>query len=450
MSHTVRGWLLVLALASVPTAGFAASPQIQSSRQFHVPYKVPKSGAIAKIQLWMTADDGANWSLYRTDEKLSGKIPVEVQKDGRYGFFLVGELKDGRHGKLPTKNTTPQRIYLVDTQPPQLAFEAPAADLSVLPGALVEIRWRASDANLKARGVSLLYAINTMKGKRGKMEYKSIAKNLNPAGGFNWKVPGPVGASYRIRGVAEDEAGWRTEVDHTAEITVVDAKALLAARFGKVRKLVDEGKFDPALKELKTFAEPDRNDARHAFLQGLALSGLKRHDEALPKFQEAVKRNKRGKHVERAYLELGKIHFRRALKPPKQAGPSHKQEELEKARDYFEKSIAIRDADTAEEYCLAGVTCYKLWDIGRADSKLLDQARKHLAQATGKAAGSPLHAGNAHWYLAKIREFQKKYDKARDHWQKAAEHFAKATGYESFQRAAKQRANYLRKNNKYK
>lgn len=439
MSHTVRGWLFALALVSVPAAGFAASQQIKRSRQFHVPYKVPKSGAIAKIQLWMTADDGANWSLYRTDEKMLGKIPVEVQKDGRYGFFLVGELKDGRHGKLPTKNTTPQRIYLVDT-PPQLAFEAPAADLSVVPGALLEIRWRASDANLKARGVSLLYAI---KGNRGKMVYKSIAKDLQPIGGYNWLVPGPVGTSYRIRGVAEDETGGRTEVDHPAEITVVDAQALLAGRFGSIQKLVDEGKFDPALKELQAFTTSDRNDARHAFLQGLALVGLKNYKDALPKFVKAVKRDKR---LERAHLELGKIHFRRALKSPQQAGQPRKQDELKAARGYFEQSIAIRGADTAEEYCLAGVTCYKLWDIGRTDSKLLNQAEKHLSRAARKAAGSPLHAGNAHWYLAKIREFQKKYTKARDHWQKAAEHFAKAAGYESFHREAKQRANYLREN----
>ena len=96
------------------------------------------------------------------------------------------------------------------------------------------------------------------------------------------------------------------------------------------------------------------------------------------------------------------------------------------------------------------MTCYKLWDIGRTDGKLLNQAEKYLTQAARKAVGkstiSPLHAGNAHWYLAKIREFQQKYTKARDHWQKAAEHFAKATGYESFHRDAKQRANYLRKN----
>ena len=112
MSNAIRGWLLVLALASIPAAGFAASPRIQRSLQFRILYPVPKSGTIVKVELWMTADDGANWSLHRAEEQLSGKMPVKVQKDGRYGIKLVGVRKGQESDTQPPKNTTPKTIYL--------------------------------------------------------------------------------------------------------------------------------------------------------------------------------------------------------------------------------------------------------------------------------------------------------------------------------------------------
>jgi hypothetical protein len=188
------------------SGGGASTPQLINSLHASLKYQVDQEGpgGVAKVEVWMTTDDGQNWQLLCEDPDRRSPVEIDLPREGVYGLSLVVSSGAGSGGTPPQRGDAPDWRIEVDTT-------KPAAQLtSIRPGSGPEagtflITWMASDKNLKPDAIDLEFATQP------NGPWNPIAKGLKNDGSYRWPGAGITTGEFYFRMTASDMAGNVTE-----------------------------------------------------------------------------------------------------------------------------------------------------------------------------------------------------------------------------------------------
>jgi len=186
--------------ASSPPA--STSDHFVNSSSFALDYEIDTSDApgVARVELWLTRDNGNSWQLFTTDNDRRSPVLATVNGDGQYGFQIVIDDVNGQGDPRPQPGDLPQMSVTVDRQAPLVQLIAAEPDLNKA-AARLRIRWQAHDQQLAERPVSLHYS------HRPDGEWFVIAAQLDNRGQFDWQLPPQLPSEVYIRVGVLDAAG---------------------------------------------------------------------------------------------------------------------------------------------------------------------------------------------------------------------------------------------------
>ena len=173
-----------------------------STKRFRLDYAINAidPSGVAKVDLWMTRDNGREWTLWGSDPDSVSPFPVQVNDEGRYGFRVVIHSKDGLTGQGPSRGDPPDMYVHVDSRPPLVKITSVPYGRGNEAGRLV-INWSASDPFISLRPIRLSYS----RGATG--PWTVIEDGLRNAGRYVWKVEPNVPERIFLKIEATDQAG---------------------------------------------------------------------------------------------------------------------------------------------------------------------------------------------------------------------------------------------------
>lgn len=174
--------------------------QVISTKHASIDYKIEPVGpsGIGKVEVWMTADQGASWQKVGEDIDRRSPAEVDLPGEGLFGIRLAVSNGNGFGGAAPAPNETPHAWVEVDLTPPsaQLRDVEPATRDGKL-----EIHWVVTDKNLPADPINLYYAAK----KEG--PWQPIARGVKNDGCYQWAFPHDAGNQFFVRLEVTDQAG---------------------------------------------------------------------------------------------------------------------------------------------------------------------------------------------------------------------------------------------------
>lgn len=181
---------------------------------------VGPSGILAATLYW--ADEKLQWA--KAPGELGPQRPVEsntpdqtkpiplpftftAPKDGLYNFIIIVRNHNGTNFRIPRQGDAGHVQVIVDTTLPTVEIletkVAPNGDR----GAVVNIKWRAQDANIAPVPMKLEY--KALKGE----DWKAITPDwIDNDGHHTWTAPAGQGHEFLIRVTCRDRAGNETAV----------------------------------------------------------------------------------------------------------------------------------------------------------------------------------------------------------------------------------------------
>ena len=125
----------------------------------------------------------------------------EAPEDGQYGFVVVSTDNAGNREATPTAGTPPEAVAVVDTAAPLIRIDNPVGGEIFGPGANLDRRWVASDANRSGKCVDVLLSND------GGNTWSSVVQGLSNTGGTILPLPGAAAERYLVQVVVRDLAG---------------------------------------------------------------------------------------------------------------------------------------------------------------------------------------------------------------------------------------------------
>jgi hypothetical protein len=227
----------VVAPAMVPATPAAAPPvvseapipaQIIRTPRFDLNYQLEGGpSGIARMDLYVTRDDGRSWIRWSTHS--GSESPVKVildakfnqELEGEYGFRLVPVSGAGLSEGAPVAGSTPEIKIQLDTTAPVIKVYQPTPDINNR-GALM-LHWEATDRNFGKEPISIEYSENPTgpwKPVTGGDAVIPVAgggmqgtPRVANTGNYSWQLPGNLQTpKVYLKFVAVDLAGNRSEV----------------------------------------------------------------------------------------------------------------------------------------------------------------------------------------------------------------------------------------------
>ena len=176
--------------------------QMISTKRFRLDYAINAidPSGVAKVDLWVTRDNGREWQLWGSDPDSVSPFPVQVNEEGRYGFRVVIHSKDGLTGQGPSRGDPPDMYIHVDSQSPLAKITSVPYGRGNEAGKLV-INWSVSDPFISLRPIRLSYS----RGATG--PWTVIENGLRNVGRYVWKVEPNVPERIFLKIEATDQAG---------------------------------------------------------------------------------------------------------------------------------------------------------------------------------------------------------------------------------------------------
>jgi hypothetical protein len=218
---------------SSATRGALPAVDIVNKRQAKINFHIGKYGpsGIGSVEVYVTTDDGATWTLSPGDHSVTlpttvdvrggtpveGTVTVELnpQQEGVvHGYYIVVKSRAGRGIKPPESGTPPQVRIELDMTPPSVEMYVPQPDPTRRDTLL--LTWKATDKNLANNPVTMEWAER----KDGQWNLIGTADMAN-SGQFSWQVPVNAPPSVYLRLSVRDTAG-NTAVAQTQEPVLVD------------------------------------------------------------------------------------------------------------------------------------------------------------------------------------------------------------------------------------
>lgn len=174
-----------------------AQPVHTNKSRFRIPFRydaaeIQRIGA-KEIRLYLSMDQGKNWTLSRQASPQAGKFDFEATTPGEY-WFAVRTL-DGRNQLYPATNgLSPGLKVIVDDTPPTLTVE-----LAEPQAGKVSMSWQASDPYLDLSTLRLEYI------QPGSDHWELVSVVPQANGQTAWSVP--QGGIVAVRGQIFDQAG---------------------------------------------------------------------------------------------------------------------------------------------------------------------------------------------------------------------------------------------------
>lgn len=206
----------------VPAAGAQPALHFVNTRNvsLHVNSTVGPSG-LTKAYLY-AADEKLTWM--KADEK--GPMPApavnaadkprmipldfvyKADKDGLFNFIIIVENHRGPSRRLPVKGETGSVQVMVDTTPPTVEVISTRVASNGDRGAVVDIRWKATDANIAPVPIMLEYRA-VQSGRPGELgEWKAITPDwIDNTGQHTWAAPTGEAYEFLVRVRCKDRAG---------------------------------------------------------------------------------------------------------------------------------------------------------------------------------------------------------------------------------------------------
>lgn len=211
--------------------GAMSAVEIINKKQAKLDFQVGKYGpsGLGSVEVYVTTDDGATWTLTPTDRNVQlpspaevrggapvmGSVLVDLPKEGVvHGFYIVVKSRAGLGKEPPRAGTPPMLRVEMDTTPPAAALYEPKADPSRRDTLL--LGWEATDKNLAANPITLEWS------ERKDGRWNPIGPSELPnTGKYSWQVPADAPPSVYLRLTVRDVAG-NTAVAQTGEPVLVD------------------------------------------------------------------------------------------------------------------------------------------------------------------------------------------------------------------------------------
>jgi len=185
-----------------PNRSTRAPVQIIGSNRFRLNYGIDSidPSGVGKVVLWMTRDDGRTWKTWGTDPDRRSPFPVEVTEQGRYGFRIVVQSKDGLTGQGPSSGDDADIWIVVDTTAPLAQITSVPYGRGAEAGKLI-INYRVADPLLTLRPITISYAANPAG------PWETIKEGVRNENRFAWKVSREVPEQIFLKIEAADRAG---------------------------------------------------------------------------------------------------------------------------------------------------------------------------------------------------------------------------------------------------
>lgn len=158
---------------------------------------------VKSVILWLTTDGGQTWTSYGEDADLVSPFPVQVEREGTYGFRIVYETTDGVMGRTPARGDQPDMWVRVDVTPPAVQLISAPYGRGSDAGSLV-INWRAEDFDIGARPVTILW------GQTAEGPWTNIVMGHPNTGSYSWRVDNQTPDKVFLRLEVTDAAGNQT------------------------------------------------------------------------------------------------------------------------------------------------------------------------------------------------------------------------------------------------
>ncbi len=181
--------------------------QMTKSRRFNLDYDVTGSGlaGVARVELWITDDDGNTWEPYGIDRDLQSPFLVDLDREGIYGFRLLIHNQDGVSARPPQPGDEPDLWIGLDWTPPQARWLK--AELIAAPSTqTIMLQWQANDDHLTDRPVRLSFAPNA------DGPWSVIVDELANTGSYAWAPAQAIPSRTYLRLEVTDRAGNVTTV----------------------------------------------------------------------------------------------------------------------------------------------------------------------------------------------------------------------------------------------
>jgi hypothetical protein len=243
-----RDWAATSSATQYSTSGVRgalAAVELVNKPQAKIDFQIGKYGAsgLGGVDVYVTTDDGANWTLSPSDRNVAlpspgemrsggtpvaGSVMVELKQEGVvHGYYIVVKSKAGRGIKPPEPGTPPQVRIEMDITPPSVELYVPQPDASRRDNLL--LTWKATDKNLTNNCVTLEWA------ERRDGQWNVIGTpDMANSGQYSWQVPTNAPSSVFLRLAVRDTAG-NVAVAQTQEPVLVDLSVPEALSF-KVSK----------------------------------------------------------------------------------------------------------------------------------------------------------------------------------------------------------------------
>ncbi len=196
------------AAGATTAAAEAAAPQslLLANPQFPLQYAVEDAGPTgpASVELWVTQDSGRTWFKKADDPDRASPFPVDLGGEGTFGLRVVARSASGLGDVPPVAGDLPHLTVEVDSTAPVVQMRAPVVGVGENVGK-VAIFWKASDAHLMAKPVTILWRPD-QQGAPWQPIATAIDNNL---GKYIWTVPANLPPKVHIRVEVIDSAGNR-------------------------------------------------------------------------------------------------------------------------------------------------------------------------------------------------------------------------------------------------
>lgn len=169
------------------------------------------------------ADDKLTWTKARTE---LGPLPAppstdpdkrppllldftyQAERDGLHNFIVIVENHRGKSRHIPQKGDPGDVQVMVDTTPPAIELVGvPRVSSNGDRGAFVDIKWKATDANIAPVPIKLEYQA-VRDEKPGEGEWKAITPDwIDNTGQHTWSAPTGEAYLFHIRVTCRDRAG---------------------------------------------------------------------------------------------------------------------------------------------------------------------------------------------------------------------------------------------------
>jgi hypothetical protein len=220
------------ATVAVPPAAAAATelPATQYSRtpRFELNYSLDGGpSGIARVDLYVTRDDGRNWVRWSSHDGRETPLKVVLdtrfnkEVEGDYGFVLVPVSGAGLSEAAPTAGTAPDMRVRVDATAPVIKVYQPTADPNNRNALL--LHWEATDRNFGRDPIAVEYSeqptgpwrsvsgpeVVTAAATGGGKE----SHRIENGGSYSWQPPLTLASpKVYLKFTAWDQAGNRSEV----------------------------------------------------------------------------------------------------------------------------------------------------------------------------------------------------------------------------------------------